>query len=822
MTQSASAATTATATGPTLQASVALEELYRREDYYGLLNVAVSRLAEDPGDTAVGLLACRAYVTLGLIGPARELLAGPLASLPEVESLMQQVGHAPSGRASWRAMQERFEVNSARVYARYPELRRLDRVFRDTPRALELFCTVDGNLHLSAKTVDGLRRWLPDLQPIRQIASKASLPHDPKASICAPYVIICDRFNVFLDWVFEATREMFLTFSPRIYVLQPDLQQFAASLYAADSVENLCHDRISLFVGPKCVEEFEQHLAAHPVSALPVHVVQGPGQALPESTTLVDALRRLSSRQERHVQSVVDRVKCHHESLAADYWTKRFSPGTRLRVLGITSRFTTFLKYSMRDWQAAFERLGHEFRLLIEPNDHDLNTSAEKAMIIDEWKPDLVVVIDHLRHEYGVTIPPNLPYVCWIQDELNNLTSSKAGRSVGPMDFVCGFSKGAFVRDFSYPPQRFLPCVIPTDCGLYDATPVPTPDRERYACDVSATTHASKTPDQMRDEYAARLNEPAACGLLNSIHEELMRRVGRGEFLTSAQIHQLICQCEQLSGVHINSEQIRRGVFADFAARIHDRSIRHKTLEWVGRWAKRTGRTFALYGNGWDQHPMLGEFARGPIANGYDLRCVYQASTISLHISGFGSVHQRVLDGLSSGGFFLVRHNPCDFIGEAAECLTKAIREGGVQTMEELRTLDMPDVQRCLGYFGAAELLLPSDPEPPIPLVVEYLAAKTDNPVNASQRLPRFAEITFDTEGAFAERVEFFLAHPDQRAKIASKMRQAVHRQYTYDGLTESLLAFIRERLPGPQAFLPTRRDQAADVGAGFGPAAQV
>ncbi len=811
MTQSAS-----TAPGPTLQTSVALEELYRRGDYYGLLNVALSRLAEDPGDTGVGLLACRAYVTLGLIGPARELLAGPLASLPEVESLRQQVSHAPSGRASWRAMQERFEVNSARVYARYPELRRLDRVFRHTPRALELFCTLDGNLHLSAKAVDGLRRWLPDLQPIRQIASKASLPHDPRASVCAPYVIICDRFNVFLDWVFEATRQMFLDFSPRIYVLQSDLQRFAASLYAADSVESLCHDRINLFVGPKCVEEFEQHLAGHPALALPVHVVQGPGQTLPESTALVDALRRLSSKQEQYVGSVVGRVNRRHDSLPGNHWARRFSPANRLRVLGMTSRFTTFLKFSMRDWQAAFERLGHEFRLLIEPNDHDLLTSVTKTEIIEEWKPDLVVVIDHLRHEYGDTIPQNLPYVCWIQDALNNLTNSQAGRSVGPMDVVCGFSKGTFVRDFSYPPQRFLPCVIPTDCGLYDATPVPTPDRERHACDVSATTHASKTPDQMRDEYAAQLNEPVAFGLLNSIHEELTGRVGRGEFLTSARIHQLICRCEQLSGVHIANDQIRQGVFADFATRIHDRSIRHKTLEWVGRWAKRTGRTFALYGNGWDKHPILGEFARGPIANGYDLRCVYQASTISLHISGFGSVHQRVLDGLSSGGFFLVRRNPGDFVGEVGIQLAAAIRRTGVETMEQLGALDCPDVQRYLRQFREAGLLLPSDNEPGIPAVLEYLEAMTDDPVNASQRLPRFLEITFDTEEGFAERAEFFLAHPDQRATIASKMRQAVHRQYTYDGLTESLLEFIRERLSEPQAF-KVRRD--ADVPAGFGPA---
>ena len=75
MTQTAS-----TAPARTPQASVDLEELYQRGDYYGLLNIAVPHLARNPDDTASALVACRAYVILGLIGPARELLAKPPAT----------------------------------------------------------------------------------------------------------------------------------------------------------------------------------------------------------------------------------------------------------------------------------------------------------------------------------------------------------------------------------------------------------------------------------------------------------------------------------------------------------------------------------------------------------------------------------------------------------------------------------------------------------------------------------------------------------------------------------------------------------------------
>ncbi|MFQ5590135.1 MAG: hypothetical protein ACE5HE_03130 [Phycisphaerae bacterium] len=803
-------------TAPPPQESPPPAQPNRYGDCYEVLQQILPRVQEQPHDLTPAVLACRAYITLGLIGPAREVLsrlagtqegrhgdASSVASVSEIEALGKEIRRAPSGRVSWLVLQDRFERNCARLFERYPHLRRHDYAFRGTPRTAELFQTVDGNVHLSARDVDGHRRWLPDLRPIRQIASASQLPHDPNALVCSPYIILRDRFGAFLDRVFDATWHMFLTFSPRIYVLEPDLLSFAATLYVKDSLDHLCHERTTLFVGPECVQELEEHLASHPGLALPGYVVQGYGATPPEAAALGEALSRLGSQRGHAMHSVVSRVMRRYESLPAGHWERRYRPGEKLRVLGITSRFTTFLQHSMRDWQAAFERLGHEFRLLIEQTDHDPCTNATKAEIIDEWKPDLVVVIDHLRREYTDTIPLNLPYVCWIQDELTNLTNTQAGRSVGNMDSVCGFSKHTFVRDYAYPAERYLSCVIPTDPTVYDASPVPAADYNRHKCDISATTHASKSAEQMCSEYAARLDCSASRRLLRSIHEELTQCVDRGEFLTSAHIQSLVRRCEAQTGVRAATDTIRTGVFGDFASRLHDRLIRHKTLEWVGHWAKRTGRSFALYGNGWDTHPALGEFARGPVENGYDLRCVYQASTISLHVSGFGSVHQRLLDGLSSGGFFLVRHNPGDFIGEAAVELADIIDRLGVTHMDELRASDLPEVQRCLRAFGEAGLLLPSDDELPIPRVIEYLRATADDPTSASLLFPRFAEITFASEEAFIERAEFFLGQPEERKAIASQMAQVVRRTCTYEGFTATLLDFIRERLTAQHHSAP-------------------
>ena len=48
---------------------------------------------------------------------------------------------------------------------------------------------------------------------------------------------------------------------------------------------------------------------------------------------------------------------------------------------------------------------------------------------LDEFRPDLVFQIDHLRHEHGQLSPPGLPFACWIQDHLPHLQTPVAGRS---------------------------------------------------------------------------------------------------------------------------------------------------------------------------------------------------------------------------------------------------------------------------------------------------------------------------------------------------------------------------------------------------------
>src|SRR4030095_12213459 len=92
----------------------------------------------------------------------------------------------------------------------------------------------------------------------------------------------------------------------------------------------------------------------------------------------------------------------------------------------------------------------------------------------------------------------------------------------------------------------------------------------------------------------------------------------------------------------------------------HDALYRPQGLRWARAGAKELGLSLGLYGNGWDAHPEFARCARGPIAYGDELRDLTRRSAINLQIVPSLCLHQRLLDGLAAGGFFLVRENPND------------------------------------------------------------------------------------------------------------------------------------------------------------------
>src|SRR5207247_108876 len=123
-------------------------------------------------------------------------------------------------------------------------------------------------------------------------------------------------------------------------------------------------------------------------------------------------------------------------------------------ALLLTSRFTTVLQHSTRDAADALARLGWETRVLIEPSSHHHMPSRGVRGAVLEFRPDVVITIDHLRRDRPGIIPPALPFICWIQDNLANLTNRDAGASITARDFILTCSQPQYTRDFGYPARQ--------------------------------------------------------------------------------------------------------------------------------------------------------------------------------------------------------------------------------------------------------------------------------------------------------------------------------------------------------------------------------
>ena len=95
------------------------------------------------------------------------------------------------------------------------------------------------------------------------------LAHADSDPFCGNYVLAGDRSFIVLRRLFDATSKMLLSFSPRIFFIEPELALFAAGLYTGQSIEPLLHERTSLFLGKDCLDDFAKFVAGGGLDSVP-------------------------------------------------------------------------------------------------------------------------------------------------------------------------------------------------------------------------------------------------------------------------------------------------------------------------------------------------------------------------------------------------------------------------------------------------------------------------------------------------------------------------------------------------------------------------
>lgn len=376
------------------------------------------------------------------------------------------------------------------------------------------------------------------------------------------------------------------------------------------------------------------------------------------------------SRAERHQHNLRE-VATYYAEIGMTQWQQKFKPENvgQLRVMGFISRFSSFLKYCMRDWLDGFDRLGAATLTCIESENYYLTTIEQLIDDINRFKPDMILTIDHFRHEYE-GIPENVPFVNWIQDMLPNIVGNQT--ALQARDFTFVFSKHWLGMNGSALYQQFPFEYLPLGFNDHYYHPLSARDYQYDFLVISHLIEPEKTllPIRRKQNLPWYYDEHETL-LLNShvLTEQQLRAiyqllVEHTDLLTLNQFH-AFCIDNQTNGflevwrlvldagIDIGQDAINQ-LMAGACTRFHYdyltvMKIRPLELLIDSIPELRLG----LYGRNWDKIPKLTSYAHGIAENGLMINRLMNRSKICFNSSPGTTLHMRALEIMASGAFML-------------------------------------------------------------------------------------------------------------------------------------------------------------------------
>jgi hypothetical protein len=563
-----------------------------------------------------------------------------------------------------------------------------------------------------------------------------------------------------------------------LYVLEPDVHGLLACLMIHDlSGENgpIEQKRFQWFVGEDWAESLRRRLLGDGMLPLPgfnvslgIHAPEMVGGVMEANRAVVEAYDDLNTK-----------VKAAYEGFAWADVANRLMGNQgdciKPRVGLVTTKFSTVLQYSTADVAEALEGMGFEVRIIIEPSAyHRLSKIAIRRMLA-EFRPDLVMQIDHHRQEYGDLYPPQLLFVCWGQDHLPNLKSIAVGKKWTSADFLLTDAVPTYVNAYGYPRRQCIALPKLTRDEMEDVEP------SADAPVISFVSNASHDPRRLLEQKLDELRPaPALQELVGECGRRILDVYEKGECVpTFVAVRECVQAAQREMGLAVGAREMEH--YANWLSHpFNDALYRQQALIWAGEAADELSLSMGLYGKGWESHPTLGKYARGPVAYGRELAQLTRGSRINLQVVPFPCVHQRLLDGVMAGGFFLIREHPVD---RAMPALLDFLHQNGMDSAlhsrDALARLSGADQERFVHLAEAvAACTKTSELDDPVEMARCFEEARIISP--GEQIVPGFDEVAFHSARALREKIERFLNDPKAAERIVRQQAGSIRRRFTY------------------------------------------
>jgi hypothetical protein len=685
------------------------------------------------------------------------------------------------------ALASRFAANVAALAPRDADLAAALNSFR--PTAQHFITAIGGTVRIGTRTAGEPIQLRPQtFPPARAVEATRAL--FPTGACTVPALIAGEDLGWLWDRLYRlpCKSTQHIGYRPPLYFLLPDLERLWVMLHVHDWRGLLADGRVRLFAGHDALGRFTRCLAEEWTYQAPMQWITVDDDAWPAGVTLDTVMADAAVRRGRALTD----AGAYSTPAEAAAVAARLAAGTGrpLRILGITCRFSSFIQHSMRDWLAAFEEVGHQTRLLIEPSDHERNDLMVTAHACADFRPDLVVAIGH--HRWTIPgIPPHVPVAMWVQDVVPQVFRDEAGAAQGPLDFCLGFGRLLLSTRHGYPADRFLPATVGVNVRRFAPGPLTAAERAAFECDVSYVSHNSTPADVVFAQALETISSPDVRRLYRDLYDRLVGHYATvGSAVHAPSVRLMLHASMAATGVD-DAGAPEADVVYLFNERLGNAIFRHQSLTW----AADLGVDLRIYGRGWENHPTLGRFARGIADNATQLSAIHRASRINLQLIVTGAMHQRMLDGLATGGFFLARRTPIDLVGRHYLTLWDWCQRNGITNETDFRRRADPTIRQVfrtldaiLGYEVAAQTV------PLFDTLQTCADAQFTN--TASAFWPdHYDRVSFGTAAELRSLVERYLPDAESRRSIAAAMREPVVERASYRRINGRLLDLIAHHL---------------------------
>lgn len=470
-------------------------------------------------------------------------------------------------------------------------------------------------------------------------------------------------------WNTETPRADLPDYKLPIYLVEPEPLMLIATMWLHDLSQLLASGRVLLFMGMNAYDELLEYLESNHQALYPTHSLSMwyPNDHPVVHNTL-DGIKQLIDRTSAAVDKLETDINDYYKNFTNSDWLEVFTTKSRpLRVMACTSRFTSFLQYCARDLTSGFERLGHQTLIHIEKSDISRATKYDTLSTILDFKPDLIIHLDHFRDEWPY-LPANVPFVNWIQDMLPNITKPDT-RSLHPLDFTYVFAPGWLNRLKSMPiyadhPIDVLTLGINPDIYhpisnttknidlLYVSHLVNVANTLRPLVDTSENFDIDDKETELLDTGAISYEQLLLVYMLmtktfdNLLIDDLWKYVGdnhvRRSFVKRTLAKAEIEENDAIVDHFYNSQRIHNDIYY---------AIKTRPLKTLAK----QGVNLRIHGKFWDQDKELSSFSYGPIDNGEPLNRLMNEARICLNNSPGTSLHMRSVEIMASGCFMLSR-----------------------------------------------------------------------------------------------------------------------------------------------------------------------